>query len=154
MSFLAEVLKLLPHLTDEEAAEVTTRLKARLSLASAKPVEEEDWLFYGIVRELRRRGLMKRQLGPVEACRIAPKYAVESAEVRAVLTGGKRLSRPQLTVLGSLSAEALANFLCVPLGPKVMLVNVGRTIEAFENAYPGYREAGLLGALLPKERGG
>lgn len=149
MSDLKEVLKRLPNLAPSELEQVRQRLS--LLVPKTAPAQDDDWLWAGIVAELRSRGLAvwggyERSKG----------YVLKAPGVRAHLLAGYRNRVPQRAEcmsLGRLGAAVLASWLTrqkLPLGPKMMMDQVGNIPEALEAAFPGYWKAGLLGTCIQK----
>lgn len=126
---------------------------------SAKANIASDWLLWGVLAELKRRGLSYREQGPADIRRLAPNYEAASEPVRAQLERCLRQGVPtpgkvELYALGSLAARALAEYMeswegvRVPIGLKSLLNNIGKTLEAVDQSYPGYLRCGLIHCLL------
>jgi hypothetical protein len=117
------------------------------------PMPNDDWLLTGILYELSRRGMKYRH-------EIVPEgnYAEDSEIVRSELTRLLGISIPDLKyveqlALGKLVAKALANYLVnkkLNLGLKVMLNNVGKSLEAIDASFPGYLASGVAVGFLVK----
>jgi hypothetical protein len=123
-------------------------------LRSAANTESSDWLLTGILSELKKRGLgyTHRTIKTWEHSRT---YAEESALVRKELLRILKLSISQpkyqeLLALGSVVARALIRALGTKtyISLKSLLNNVGKALEAIDNAFPGYMASGLLGHLV------
>lgn len=161
MTILDEVEELLPRLSDDEARLVVNKLRARLSLGGTKmepaPQFRDDWLMAGIVGELRKRGLVsgKFSMPPVFVKKIAPNYERDAGEVMAAFNESVADMNPaEQMMLGKIVARNLAEWLCVPLSPQVLLRNIGHALQAFDTAYPGYLEARMVKAIIRRETDG
>lgn len=121
------------------------------SLVAPKP--NNDWLLTGILYELSRRGMKYRQ-GVIPEGR----YVEDSEIVRVELTRLLNVSIPDLKyveqlALGKVVAKALADYLVnkkLDLGLKVMLNNVGKSLEAIDASFPGYLASGVAAGFLVK----
>lgn len=116
---------------------------------------ESDWLFQGVVRELKRRGLPAFVGSPAMLRSIAPNFELSSQEVRTYfeqkLSGDpKPPTRTELLALGAILGRSLAVHIepRMPVTLRTMLVNVGNSVEALENSFPGYLAAGMLDKLV------
>jgi hypothetical protein len=154
---LRKVQALLGQLSDAEIQGLILQLKARGQFAVETPVlarDEEDWLLRGIVKFLRKRGLVSTEYWPGRELRkkIAAHYDNKAVEVRKCMAEHlHEPSRATLGLLGTLAAEALAAWLVKhdqAITIQSMLHNVSRVMDAFDDSYPGYLECGLLEALL------
>lgn len=151
MSVYTDIIKLLPSLSQRELNDVRQQCQFRLQKSRAMaPVEDEDWLFIGIISELQQRNLYV-PLGAVKP-KSYGKFSTISTEVRRLL----ELAAPGLTgaverrALGQVAAKALADYLSdgkfsSELSFQHMLLHVSLTPTAVERAYPGYMAAQLLG---------
>jgi hypothetical protein len=156
---LDAILRELPQLRHDELDQVAQKARALASLSvQRRPpptmVGTDDWLLEGIYHELGRRGLLRRgwRMAQAKLGDQAPDYATDAAETRAHLLlklGGKTRSSERLA-LGILAARCLADYLAhvAPLCLRVMLRNVGKTVEALDASFPGYLESGMLTYLL------
>jgi hypothetical protein len=155
-----KVISLLPQLSPEEANKVMLSLKGLASVTPKRKEEStpvDDWLLNGILDELRRRGLLSGQISRKRIECLCSDFNGKLDRAKALLlTGVPKLSTPQYLALGRIAGGALANYLTpiAPLGPKLMLNNVDKVVEAFEASYPGYRECGLITVMLPKDTRG
>ena len=156
------ILKSLPTLSEAELKRISDRIVA-LRVTASKPVEDDDWLFAGIVWELRRRGVLAPSSRPPvrSTTSFAPKYPEEAKDVRKGLLAGINFKprSADLYALGALAARALADDLeggPAPICLQVMLQNTHRMLGAVDKSYPNYLRCGLLGHLLQpaKERKG
>lgn len=170
---LAEILKRLPKLTPEGVAKVASRLPLLKSTISVKDITDkgDDWLYEGIIYELRRRKIMADTQRPPlrQAYAKAPKYEEESAMMRGAFVKcfRKAPDRLECTVLGQLVAKSLARHLKTfsdkegyleptkkgkGFGYQMMLVNVGMALEAFDASFPDYMRNGWMDFLLRAKR--
>ena len=156
---LASVLQTLPSLPSKELEAIKQKVQALLSLRGGCDTTEEpddsydlaappfDYIFDGICYELRRRGLIK-QNGFIPKTRWPKNFSKSSKEMREFLETqfSEPLSPAQLTLLGRLSAEALASYLehVVPISPTTLMSNLDKIPTALEQMLPGYLRAGLL----------
>lgn len=124
------------------------------SSSGAAESSSNDWLLTGILSELKKRGLgyTARSVNIWEHSRT---YAEESAMVRKELLRILKLSVPQpkyqeLLALGSVVARALIGYLGKKayISLKSLLNNVGKALEAIDNAFPGYMACGMLSHLV------
>jgi hypothetical protein len=116
--------------------------------------DSNDWLLTGILFELKRRGIGYTR-GRINTAEHSRTYAEESAMVRKELLRVLKLSIPQpkyqeLLSLGSVVARALISYRGKKayVGLKPLLNDVGRSLEAIDNCFPGYMASGMLGYLL------
>jgi hypothetical protein len=121
---------------------------------SATNNESNDWLLSGILSELKTRGMTYTSRA-IRTWEQSLTYAEESAAVRKELLRVLKLSIPQpkyqeLLSLGRVVARALIRTLGSKtyISLKVLLNNVGKALEAIDNAFPGYMASGLLGHLV------
>jgi hypothetical protein len=155
---LQQVLRLLPQLKPAELTEVRNRLQF-LGTPDETP-GTDDWLTEGIVSELVRRGLLRKQQDGFWR-RSAPKGYSANAEVqREFLIDASRkdlpgrvclpLSIQEKYALGRVVGRALADYLAnTPgFGLKVMLQNINKIPEALDASFPGYVAAGRLSLLI------
>lgn len=149
-------MKVLPSLSQRELTQIRTHCQFLLQQSGYRddPIETEDWLFHGIVTELKRRNLYV----PVtlkQRSRSNGSYQTVSVEVRRLL----ELAVPDLDpirrrALGQVAAKALADYLASFTKPpreisfQNMLLFASLTPTAIERAYPGYMEAQLLGLTI------
>ena len=148
---LTTVLNHLPKLDIEELMKVKSKLGASLSLSGGKPepsvTEIDDYLFNGIMVELRRRGLLGRN-SILTSGILSVKYRQSSAQIRALFKEQLGELKPvEYAALGQLAAKALADYLeqaNVTIGPSVLVNNIEKVPQALDASYPGYLEAGLL----------
>lgn len=151
---LKQVLTILPKLTEAELAEVGRRLSVNRALAGP-PAEGDDWLFSGIVAELKRRGILSASAKPVKSSfrRAAPNYDREAASARDALVRGLnyRPTPVDLLSLGTLAARSLADDLeggPAPICLAVMAQNVQRVVGAVDKDFPDYLRCRQLGFIL------
>lgn len=151
---LKEVIERLPKLSQKDLGEVRKRLEFFVQ-SSPEETPLKDWLFNGIMSELRRRGLESRSARPPvsEIKRAAPSYQMDAERVRTALLAGLSFkpSPPELNILGVLSARALLEDLDggpAPVCLQTMLQNVSKIPGAVDRCYPGYLASKLLGILV------
>jgi hypothetical protein len=126
------------------------------TLQRAKPGEATDWLFSGIAYELNRRGRPYPDFLEHKINQMAPCYLAEAPQIRAQLVlrvfGSRRFTPTDRMALGRVVAAALADYVVgpAPLSLQVLLQNVSKVWEALDAAFPGYLEAGALGATMGK----
>jgi len=154
---LQRLLVDLPNLSKAELEQVRARVEFLLkSKAVTKRDNEDDWLTAGLIYELGREGLLYKG---INWHRIAPKeYDKISRSTRDLLLerAQRQLTLPEKYALGRVAAEALIQMVRswkfedgeFVLGLKSMLGQIGRTLEAFEHAYPGYLKCGRVGLLI------
>jgi hypothetical protein len=150
-----EIIAALPHLKRRELETIRTRaaLVLQHKSSSVSSVEEEDWILLGIMHELSRRGLE----GDRSTFRIrnSSSYAGYSTRVVAVRTLLEEalpdFNQLEFRLLGQVAAKALAEYISwrkEGIRIKTMLSSVGDIPSALDKAFPGYLEAGLLGATI------
>lgn len=148
----------LPGLSKPDLEQVQTRVTFLLNgkPSVSKADNEDDWLTAGLIYELGREGLLYKG---INWHRIAPKeYDKISRSTRDLLLerAQRQLTLPEKYALGRVAAEALIQMVRswkfedgeFVLGLKSMLGQIGRTLEAFEHAYPGYLKCGRVGMLI------
>lgn len=148
----------LPGLSKPDLEQVQTRVTFLLNgkPSVSKADNEDDWLTAGLIYELGREGLLYKG---INWHRIAPKeYDKISRSIRDLLLerAQRQLTLPEKYALGRVAAEALIQMVRswkfedgeFVLGLKSMLGQIGRTLEAFEHAYPGYLKCGRVGMLI------
>lgn len=167
MTPLQQINKLLPKLSKAELK--TLRLNpylkgAAVDQATTAPMSD-DWLFAGIQHELRKRGLLSGSIPKALVDRDAPSYREDSSVVRERLRNflARELKQtpnaaktrvavdPLLPALGRTAAAALASMLeggPAPMGPRLLLRNASRVVEALEYSYPGYIRCGMLSMVV------
>lgn len=152
---LKQVLTILPKLTEAELAEVGRRLSVNRALAGSSAAEGDDWLFSGIVAELKRRGILAASAKPAKSNfrRAAPNYDREAAAARDALAKGLSYQPTpvDLLSLGALAARSLADDLeggPAPICLAVMAQNVQRVVGAVDKDFPDYLRCRQLGFIL------
>lgn len=158
MSAKDEIIRLITQLRPEDVPEVKAALSLVAAAKSAPRMAEDissDWLLFGIVRYLSRRGLMVEQESMLEMSRRTAykTYREKKPPVMQYLTRIERQldthskHRPTLALI---CAIALAEFLehRAVFGVSAMLSQIDKIPEALERAYPGYINAGLLRFVL------
>jgi hypothetical protein len=120
----------------------------------ASDAQSRDWLLTGILSELKRRGLIADSRA-VDPARISASYGEASALIRAHLEKRLREDYPQvkyveLLALGQIVGRALFDHMAWTgnVGIRMLLNNVDKSLEALDESFPGYLQAGSLGLLL------
>lgn len=156
---LAQVLDLLPVLTSTGLFRVRKNITALLALQGyreAESGEESDWLLEGIIHELKNRGLgetIPRRFR-IDKPQAYHGYLAKAERVRVTLEKAiGDLNRIEKLALGRLAARVLAGY--IYSFREVTLPNllgfVHLTIDAMEDAFPGYLSAGALRFVLKPE---
>lgn len=130
--------------------------KGTLGKPSAAAALEADWLFFGVMSELSRRGLKYRSRGAPDVARLAPNYTETSEIIRIELETALKImipqpKRAQLYMLGNVTARALAEYLeggPSPIGLKTLLNNIDKTLEAIDWSFPDYLRCGMIYCLV------
>ncbi|MDE2426277.1 MAG: hypothetical protein KGO96_10275 [Elusimicrobia bacterium] len=157
MTDLSEVLKSLSSLRRSELEEVKKRATFLLqhSMSVVESVEEEDWLLYGIMEELKRRGLHSGGDFRIRHASSHAGFQSQSERVRALLLEAvPGLSLSERRLLGMLAAESLATYISKwrPEPREVsrdnLLRYVGKVPEAIDSSFPDYLSAGMLASVL------
>lgn len=159
---LSTVLNILPRLDVSELLQVKNKASASLSLStlanssSGLPSGQDepmDYLLDGIQVELRRRGLLGRDM-KLQAKVIPGTYGLAAIDVKKLLEEHVgRLSAAEYALLGQLSIRCLAKYLenrGVPISAKSLCQAISKIPQALDDSYPGYLQAGLLPFALRK----
>lgn len=163
---VSDVAKLLTKCNPDELREIEVKVRGLLRIKGEKssPRQEEgpkeeplgSWLVDGIIFELRKRGLLKRD-GPVMLAPLLPsspsQFGYLCGQLEETLiwgTGEDKLSYQEKLILGRVAASALATWLAKSIrtektiSPKIMFLNVKNTLVALDDSFPGYVKARIL----------
>lgn len=164
MGNLQTIVMLLPKLDASGLAQVALKVKALQALTGAAATpdavaigDQEDYLLYGIIHELKRRGLIQSYEGGVRAS-VTKRYTEESADIRSLLNLRLgELPTVEMYALGRMAIRELARYQearDIPISGKMLINSIGLTITAIEASFPGYLEAGLLPATWRIDKNG
>ena len=153
----AQIIALLPRLTQAELREVQTAIKATNTLSGPDiPEVEDDWLLGAIGVYLARKALIPERgsLYHVRGHKMAYKtYLKKLPGVMPFLTkleSDAGLTRRNRPMLGFLCARALADQLANQsfFSVSTMMTMIDRIPEALDASFPGYAAAGLFGVVI------
>lgn len=169
-----DILLAIPKMDLEQLDKLADKIKIARNLLVPEERESEDtddWLLQGILKELRRRGLLSPKQRPRLAGDLLARYNEWAPGIQEALIQGFQVPRkyrlqiglpalpePQpheLALLGSLAAQAMADDLAgspAPLCLHTMIHALPRALGMVDKSYPGYIAAGMLGMLV--RRGG
>lgn len=155
---LKKLLAVIPTLTAPELAEVEKRLRLDRKTRVTSEEVEDDWLYAGIVSELKRRGILSASAKPpVQTLgHGAPEYNRNAKLAREALVRGLNYKPrpPDLLALGRLAARSLADDLQggpVPICLQVLAQNVHRVVGAVDKDFPDYLRCRQLGFILQRD---
>lgn len=116
-------------------------------------VGDEDWVLYGILAELQRRGLEPEAIHLKLSVTSYHGYVDGSAAVRELLEqAAPGLSAVEKRALGVVAGRELARFLenqrHTGVARDTMLNNVRSIPQALEVSFPGYMGARMLGVII------
>ena len=155
---LSTVANILPRLDGSELLKVRDKASALLALTTTNPSPaaplngaHTDYLFEGVVAELRRRGLLGRDKRPNNKS-VPVSYATDAHRIRSLLNehvGGRGFSAAEYAFLGQLAIRCLASYLEThksdePISCNLLCRKISKVPQALDESYPGYLEAGIL----------
>lgn len=166
MATFDQVRAMVPSLNPADRRKLAMLLDRFQGSTSIKSVSrheslDADWLFQGLLKELKRRGAPDFTMRKISFLRsIAPNYELASQEVRVYFE--KKITNPsptELSALGVILARALAAHIeSWRNGPTVsmrsLLLNVGSAAEALDNSFPGYVAGGMLPMMIGRRAKG
>lgn len=122
-------------------------------------LEDEDWLLYGILSELSRRGIDNQQTinFRIKKSGSFHSYQTKSERVRMLLEqAAPGLTFTERRALGEVAAKELARFFEKDRKWDItlnrMLERIDLVMPAMDRSFPGYLESGMLGVVLRQMR--
>ena len=148
MTPYAELTTTLPQLTPTQLKDLSNRCKALLSRTDE--VIDNDWLFEGILTELRLQAIPVPPISKIKASNIYTSYAEKSRTVRDMLEAQGHWTRLQKRQLSKISTKCLIDYLhgFTEISLANVLTYIDRVPLALERSFPGYLASNLLFCII------